>query len=209
VAGSVSLGLLVGRSVIPRVTRPWTTLDRGHRLYAVVLATGALFGAMAARLGADPVLPAYWLLGAGLIAMITIDLEHHLIPNRVVYPVLVAGIALLGLATVIEGTPSRVWHAIIGGTLAFAALGLLHLAQPRALGFGDVRLGFIAGLFLGWLALPLVLVGFVLAFATTALVAVVLLVTRRRRVGDRIAFAPFLALGQLLAIVLGSYGRHP
>src|SRR5437868_1268468 len=68
---------------------------------------------------------------------------HHArgrqLPNRVVYPVLVAGIALLGLATVIEGTPSRVWHAIIGGTLAFAALGLLHLAQPRALGFGDVR----------------------------------------------------------------------
>jgi leader peptidase (prepilin peptidase)/N-methyltransferase len=209
VAGSVGLGLLVGGSVIPRVTRPWTTLDRAHRHYAVVVATGALFGAMTARLGADVVLPAYWLLVTALVAIVAIDLERHLIPNRVVYPVLAIGVVLLTLATVIEGTPTRLWHATLGGVLAFAALGLVHLAQPRALGFGDLRLGLVAGVFLGWLSLRLVLLGFVLAFAAAALVAVVLLLSRRRGFGERIAFAPFLALGQLLAIFLGSYGRHP
>jgi leader peptidase (prepilin peptidase)/N-methyltransferase len=147
-------------------------------------------------------------LVAGLVAVVIIDVEHHLIPNRLVYPVLALGVVLLLLASVIDGTPSYLWRAVVGGVLSFTGLGLLHLAQPQAIGFGDVRVGVMAGMFLGWLSLHLVLIGFVLAFATAALAAVLLLVTGRRALGDRIAFAPFLAMGQLLAILVGSYTRH-
>ena len=209
-AGSVSLGLGVGRWVVPRMARPWTpTLDRSRRVWAVVLVTGALFGAMAARLGADAVLPAYWLLVAGLVSIVAVDLEHHLVPNRLVYPLAALGAVLLSFATVLDGTPSRLGQAAVGGVLAFVSLGTLHLAQPRAIGYGDVRLGCVVAIFLGWLSLSLVLASFALALATAALVAVVLLISRRRGFGDRIAFAPFLALGPLLAMLLGSYGRHP
>lgn len=209
VAGSVGLGLAVGRFVVVRVARNWATLDAWPRVCAVVLATGALFGAVVARLGPDPALPAYLVLVAGLVAVVIIDLEHHLIPNRLVYPVLALGVVLLALASAIDGTPSYLWRALVGGVLSFTGLGLLHLAQPQAIGFGDVRIGVIAGMFLGWLSLQLVLVGFALAFGTAALVAIILLVTGRRALRDRIAFAPFLVVGQFLAILVGSYGRHP
>jgi leader peptidase (prepilin peptidase)/N-methyltransferase len=143
------------------------------------------------------------------MAVVVIDLGHHLLPNRLVYPVLAFGVALLVLASVIDGTPSYLWRAVVGGVLSFTGLGLLHLAQPQAIGFGDLRIGVIAGMFLAWLSLRLVLVGFALAFGTAALVAILLLVTGRRALRDRIAFAPFLVVGQFLAILVGSYGRHP
>ena len=53
----------------------------------VEFATGALFVAIAARFSDSWVLPAYLVLGAALLAISVIDLEHYIIPNRIVYPV--------------------------------------------------------------------------------------------------------------------------
>ncbi|MDQ6928070.1 MAG: prepilin peptidase, partial [Actinomycetota bacterium] len=95
-------------------------------------------------------------------------------------------------------------NALLGGALAFAALFLIHLVSPAGMGFGDVRLSFILGLFLGWLSLSHVLVGIFLGFLLGALIGVALVVSRARSRKDAIPFGPFLAGGAALAVFAGS-----
>jgi leader peptidase (prepilin peptidase) / N-methyltransferase len=71
------------------------------------------------------------------------------------------------------------------------------------MGFGDVKLGGVLGLGLGWFGLPHVLVGVVYAFVLGGLVSLALIVGRRATRRSAIAFGPFLVLGFLLAVLTG------
>src|SRR5947208_14309635 len=64
----------------------------------VELGTAALFVAAALRFGLDWALPAYLVFFAALVAVSFIDLEHYIIPNRIVYPTLFVSIPLLAVA---------------------------------------------------------------------------------------------------------------
>src|SRR2546425_2941879 len=66
------------------------------------LGTGLIFGAIAARFGFDIVVPAYLVFVGGLISLAAIDLEHRTLPNRIVYPVSGAVLALLTLAAAFD-----------------------------------------------------------------------------------------------------------
>ena len=79
------------------------------------------------------------------------------------------------------------------------------------MGFGDVRLAFILGLFLGWLdPYPYghVFLGLFLGFALGSVVGLALMALRLRTRKDHIPFGPFLAGGTVLAIFVGSPAPH-
>jgi leader peptidase (prepilin peptidase)/N-methyltransferase len=172
--------------------------------YALVeVATAGLFAAAAVRLGLDSALPAYLVLFACLLAVSVIDLEHQIIPNRIVYPTILLSLPLLAAASLAKGDLGRLGTALIGGAIAFGALLVVHLVSPAGMGFGDVRLAFVLGLFLGWLSLGHVVLGLFLGFALGAVVGVALVVLGRRGRKDSVPFGPFLAGGAALAVLVG------
>jgi leader peptidase (prepilin peptidase)/N-methyltransferase len=163
-----------------------------------------LFAAAGLRFGLDAVLPAYCLFFAVLVAVAALDVQHRVIPNRVLHPALAMTMLLLGGATIANGAGRPALDSLLGGSTAFAALGLVHLAQPRGLGFGDVRLAGFIGLYLGWLGLADVAVGLVLGFLLAVLAGVTLMATTGNGLMARLPFAPFLGAGAVLAVLWGA-----
>ena len=185
--------LPVGRSLRPAGWREWL----------VVALTGALWAAACLRLGADPALPAYLVFLTSLMAISVIDLDLNIIPNRIVYPTIFLSVPLLAVAATVDGDFNQLGRALVGGTLAFLALSLVWLVYPAGMGFGDVRLAFVLGLFLGWLSLGHVLVGIFCGFLLGAVVGVVLVALRIRSRKDAIPFGPFLAAGAAVTVLVG------
>lgn len=169
----------------------------------VELATAALFVAAALRLGADPALPAFLVGFAALLAISAVDLERFIVPNRIVYPALFIAAPLLVMAAVVDGDWSSLRDAALGGLLAWVVLFAIHMASPKGMGFGDVRLAGLIGVLLGWLSIGHVLLGLFLGFLTAAVVGVGLVAVRLRTRKDKVPFGPFLALGAILAVLFG------
>jgi leader peptidase (prepilin peptidase)/N-methyltransferase len=170
----------------------------------VELATAALFVGAVIRFGdSDPALPAFLVLFAALLAISAVDLEHYIVPNHIVYPALFITAPLLVVAAALDDDWSSLRDAALGGLLAWGLLFLIHLASPRGMGFGDVRLAGLIGVAVGWLSLSRVLLALFLGFLTAATVGIVLMATKRRTRKDRVPFGPFLALGAILAVFFG------
>ena len=164
------------------------------RYPAIELLTALAFAAVVAVRGGDADLLLELPFVAVLIAVAGIDLEHHIIPNRIVAPAAVwAVLAALLVA------PSDLGELVIAGAAAFLALLLAALAYPAGMGMGDVKLAGVMGLYLGLSVAPALLA----AFAVGAIVGVALVVASG---GDRtrgVPFAPFLALGGLVGVLAG------
>lgn len=136
------------------------------------------------------------LLIAVVVPCSVIDLEHRIIPNRITGPAALTALAL-GLALDPSGQLQRLeWTAAIAGFLLVAAL-----ISPAGMGMGDVKLLGVIGLLLGR---PVVIALFV-ALACNVVTGVVLAhrhgIQRARKTG--LAFGPYLALGALVAALVG------
>lgn len=130
---------------------------------------------------------------ATLVVVSAIDVEHGIVPNRIVLPA--AGIVLVA-QTVIE--PSPEW--LLGALGASAFLFLAAVVYPQGMGMGDVKLALLLGAMLG----RLVGVGLMLAMLFALVPAVVLALrhgARARKIA--IPFAPFLAAGAIVALFVG------
>jgi leader peptidase (prepilin peptidase) / N-methyltransferase len=169
----------------------------------IELACAALFAALGGRFAHSWALPAYLLFGAGLLAISAIDLEHYVIPNRIVYPLGFASVPLLALGAGLDGDWWPLARAFIGAACAFTALFAIHVVSPRGMGFGDVRLSFLLGLYLGYLGALEVAFGLFLGFAYGAVIGLVLMAVRKRGRRQHIPFGPFLAAGALTIVLVG------
>jgi leader peptidase (prepilin peptidase)/N-methyltransferase len=110
---------------------------------------------------------------------------------------------LLTVASLAAGEPERLWWAAAGAAGALVFFLALHVASPRAMGFGDVRLAALIGLYLGWLGLREVPVGLFLGFLFGAVVGVAALLIGRAARRTQVPFGPFLAAGALLTVMAG------
>jgi leader peptidase (prepilin peptidase)/N-methyltransferase len=169
----------------------------------VELGTAILFVAAAVRLGASWQLPAFCVFFASLLAISVIDLDHYIIPNRVIYPTLAVTIPLLVVAAAADGSWGHLRNAAIGGVAGFLVLLAIHVAVPRGMGFGDVRLAGVIGMMLGWLGLRYLFLGLFLAFLLASIIGVALIAARLRSRKDAVPFGPFMALGAVLAVLWG------
>jgi leader peptidase (prepilin peptidase)/N-methyltransferase len=172
--------------------------------WLVVGLTGALFAAMALRLGKSWALPAYLVFTAGLVVLSAIDLRHQVLPNRIVYPLTEVSVVLLGAAAIGESDGDAFLRALACGVGAFLVFFLLHLLAPRGMGFGDVKLSFVLGLFLGWLGVGETILGLFLGFVYGAVIGLILLATKVRSRQQPIPFGPFLAAGAITGVLLGN-----
>ena len=178
-------------------------LPSGGRDRLVVAGAVALLAAAGARFSDSWALPGFLLLFAVLLAVSVIDLDHFRIPNRIVYPTLLASLPLLAVAALLEDDWDSLREAALGGLGAFAFLLIVHLINPRGMGFGDVKLAGLLGLYLGWIGLPHVPLGLFLGFSLGAVIGVGLMLTRRKTRRDPIPFGPFLAAGAIIAALAG------
>ncbi len=137
---------------------------------------------------------AYWLvLFAGMIAIAIYDLKYQLIPDQILLPL--TAVAFLRLFV------SHQWLVLPAAFGSMAFLGLLRLfTRGKGMGWGDVKLGFLMGLVLGW---PLVVTAYFLAFLTGAIAGVILIIVKHKKLKSKIAFGPFLALGLVIAKLWG------
>src|SRR5207249_4773737 len=130
--------------------------------------------------------------------------EHKLLPNRIVFPSLVAGVVLLGVAAAL-GPGVHAWiRALAGAAISFAIFLALAIISPRGMGMGDVKLAAVLGLALAYQGWGRLFLGFLLAFASGAFGGIALIAARRAGRKSEIPFGPYLALGTVIAILFGA-----
>ena len=183
------------------------------RYPAIELATGALFLFAAYKfvVSADDTSVSGWVTAATfaaffwtLVVLTIIDLEHKLLPNRVVFPLFVVGWVGLIVAAATEGDMARLLDAAIGAAIFGGFFFIIAFVYPQGMGLGDVKLGFVLGTFLGFIQGPgLVLVGMFLSFFLGGVISIAVLVAQGGSRKTQIPFGPFLALGTVLALLLG------
>lgn len=152
------------------------------------------------RFGPSWELPAFLLLAVVGVLLAVVDLQHRLLPNRVVLPSLAAGTALLLLPTLADGAWDALLRAVLGAGALFAVYLALALVSPGGLGMGDVKLAAVLGLYLGWLGWTAVVLGALAGFVVQALVALVLLATRRIGLRGELPFGPAMLAGAALVV---------
>lgn len=157
--------------------------------------TGLLFVSIYLHFGFSLLTAKFLVLGAVLLVVSLIDLEHYIIPNRVLLFALVAGVFLNLLArdlTVVS---------ILSGFLAASGLLLLPAIISRGgMGGGDIKLAAVIGFYLGW---PQGLLAVFLGCLLAGLTGLLLVLVRIKGRKDAIPFGPFLAAGALLALFRG------
>jgi leader peptidase (prepilin peptidase)/N-methyltransferase len=139
-------------------------------------------------------------------ALVVIDMREHRLPDAIVlrmYPVVLTGLALAGAFT----GSWRWWGAAVGAVLWTGAIGgVWALTRGHGMGFGDVKLAPALGASLGWLSADAAMLGLAGAWLLGGGWALAVLLTRRARRRDAIAFGPFLVAGFWLALLLASPG---
>jgi leader peptidase (prepilin peptidase) / N-methyltransferase len=135
------------------------------------------------------------------VALAAIDLAVQRLPDRLTLPAYPILIALLGVAAAVQHDPSALIRALLGGVVLAGSYLVLALLRPGQLGGGDIKLAGLAGLALGWLGWPTLLIGAAAGFVLSALVSLLLLAVRRITLQSVICFGPFLLGGALLAIL--------
>ena len=133
-----------------------------------------------------------------LVAVSAIDLEHRIIPNRIVVPA--AAVALV-VQTALHPSPEWAVAALAASGFLFAAA----LAYPAGMGMGDVKLALLMGAVLGRTVSVALMVGML-----SALVPSFYLLARHGRAARKmgIPFGPFLALGSVVALFWGDALLH-
>lgn len=171
---------------------------------AVEVVTGLLFALTALRFGLSPVLPAFWYFAALGVALAVIDLRHHRLPDLLTLPAYPAAGLLLGVgALAVPVGPRHFAGALAGMGAAWLFFLLLFLIHPAGLGWGDVKLSGVIGLYLGWLGITAVAAGLFGAFALAAVSGLVLIAAGRATRKSQIPFGPFMLVAAL-AVILGS-----
>ena len=139
------------------------------------------------------------LVGAGMWLSL-IDIDTHLLPRRIVYRTIAVAMPLLVLSAFFDNTGSVI-GMFIGGLGMWCMLRVLEVLSRGDLGGGDVGLGGLLGLYLGWVSYEAVLVGLFASFLVGGFFAVALLVTRKANRNTHFAFGPFLIVGTLIAVL--------
>ena len=146
---------------------------------------------------------AFLYLVAVSVVLALIDLDTHRLPNAIVLPSYGVGAVLLGVSALLTGDAGALVSAVVGAAALFAFYLVLALVRPGGMGFGDVKLAGVLGLFLGFLGWSTLAVGAFAAFLLGGLYAIALLAARRTERGGGIPFGPWMLAGAWLGILAG------
>jgi leader peptidase (prepilin peptidase) / N-methyltransferase len=167
----------------------------GLRSPLVELLTAALIVAVVWRFGLTAEALVGTILVTGLVALSVIDLEHQILPNRIVLPMLAAV-----LAVNVVSQPDRWLEWTISALAASGFLFAAAIAYPGGMGLGDVKLAAVLGAALGWSVAVAMMIG----LGAGALVGLAV-IARHGSAGrkQKIPLGPFLAFGAVVALFFG------
>jgi leader peptidase (prepilin peptidase) / N-methyltransferase len=197
------------------------------RYPAIELLTALLYVAFTWRDGFNAVLPFDLLFVSALIALIFIDAEHMLLPNKITYPGIVFALAArvvipylsvthfddLGPLTrgMLHELPlwaASLIGAAIGGLIGGGSLWLMgwtweKLRGIEAMGLGDVKMMFMVGAYLGW---RLTILTIFLGVLSGSIIGIALMLRQgKRNMQMLLPFGVFLGLGAIAAMLIGSH----
>lgn len=175
----------------------------GYEPLIIELATATVFVLFGLKFGADPVLPAFCVLGAALVALVWIDLHEFRLPREITYTAFAMSSVLIVIAAFVDDEPERIWMAALGAAIALALMGLIYTVSRGGMGDGDVRLAPLLGLHLGYLNPGVVPVGLFWGFLIGAVVGVAAMAVGKAGRKTALPFGPFLAGGAVLAVFFG------
>lgn len=171
----------------------------------VEIVTAASFALATARFHSWWVVLPFWMFFAMLVAVCTVDLFRYRIPDRVVLPTFAVSVAAIVVVSQHFDLPSAIGRALIGASLFSGVLFVLSILPGGGMGFGDVKLALVLGLFLGWLPADVngvvvlvfvaLMLGSLLGAAMGLVVGFLRVKTQREILPD-----PDLEEGQLLAL---------
>ena len=143
----------------------------------------------------------YFLTAASLLIIIFVfDLKHFIIPDRVLFPLI--GIALIyGLIFNLQSLNGLINIFVSAFSAGAFFLAIYLVSRGKWLGFGDVKLAFFMGLFLGF---PDIIVALYSAFTIGAIIGVGLILAKRKNMKSEIPFGPFLIIGTMIAFFWGN-----
>jgi leader peptidase (prepilin peptidase)/N-methyltransferase len=165
-------------------------------LGSAALAAGALavFGPTGAALAAFG-------LCATLLAMSAIDIDTHLLPDSMTLPLLWAGV-IVNLYDTFANLQDAVLGAIFGYLVLWAVHWVFRLVRGiEGMGYGDFKLLAALGAWLGWAALPQIVL---IAAVAGAVVGLAATWRGRMRFEEPLPFGPFLAVGGAVTLFLGT-----
>ncbi len=168
----------------------------------VELACGLLSGYVAWHFGLTWQAGAMLFLTWGLVAMSMIDIDHQLLPDSLVLPLLWLGLILnsFGLFVSLE---SALWGAVAGYLSLWSVYWLFKLVTGKeGMGYGDFKLLAMLGAWGGWQVLPLTIL---LSSVVGAVLGTILLRVQRAESSTPIPFGPYLAIAGWIALLWGDW----
>jgi len=192
---SLTIGMLRCRyaSHVQRAANVW-----------IIIATMATFVLVTISIDSLWVLPAYlWFAYFSILLTVT-DVDTKLIPNRILLPATIGGLVLLALGALADGSPSALLRGLLAGAAYFIVMLILGLIARGALGFGDVKLAFFLGLYVGYIGWGHLVLAGLGSFILGGVVALILVLTRRASRKDAIPFGPFMTIAAIASVVAGN-----
>jgi leader peptidase (prepilin peptidase)/N-methyltransferase len=146
--------------------------------------------------------PHYFLLyffSASLIIITFVDLQHKIIPDVISLPGILTGLVAVSLFKLngLSWKDSMIGMIIGGGLLYLIGFGYEWLRKKEGMGMGDVKLLAMIGAWMGYMALPYIIL---ISSLTGIIIGGGSLLVTRRDLGQRIPFGPFLVLGTLMTL---------
>lgn len=175
----------------------------------IELASGVLFAVAAWKFGLTLRGAAYAMFFWTLLALSVVDLQYKVLPNRIVFPALIGGWALL----IVDAFVGSGLGDFQGGMLLDAAIGaaifggflfIVAFIYPAGMGMGDVKLALLLGSYLGYIGgIGLTITGMFLSFLLGGFLGALIAVARGGGRKTQIPFGPWLALGTVTAVAIG------
>ena len=135
-----------------------------------------------------------------LVALSFIDFDHHLLPDKLVYPVLWLGL-LINSQGLVTDFHSSLYGAVAGYLVLWTVFQLFRLLTGKeGMGYGDFKLLALLGAWLGWQMLPVIIL---LASLIGAIVGIIGILAMGRDRQIPIPFGPYLSGAGFVALLEG------
>ncbi len=171
------------------------------RYPAIELLTGLLFAACGLHFGAQPTVLLWCGLAATLVALAFIDLDTSFLPDDLTLPLMWTGIVSAALGWIPVTLTASVGGAVAGYLSLWFVFHAYRLIRGKeGMGAGDFKLLAALGAWMGWQAIPSIIL---LSSAVGALVGIALIVFRQHDREVPIPFGPYLAGGGVAALFFG------
>ncbi|MCP5131462.1 MAG: prepilin peptidase [Pseudomonadales bacterium] len=170
------------------------------RYPTVELVTGLLTLALVFTFPASPALLGAMIFTWALVALTMIDVDHKLLPDDITLPLL-----WLGLLLNLGGTYTSLADAVAGAMLGYLALWSVYwlfklVTGKEGMGYGDFKLLAALGAWMGWQALPMIIL---LSSVVGAVCGIALILFKGRGREQTLPFGPYLAAAGWIALMWG------